>query len=63
MKPIFTCLSVVFTVVVNAFADITVSDVKVFSGYPWKEVMVGYTITGTAAETGFIRLCQSRVLS
>ena len=31
-----------------AFADITVSDVKVFSGYPWKEVVVGYTITGTA---------------
>lgn len=31
----------------SAFADITVSDVKVFSGYPWKEVVVGYTITGT----------------
>ena len=28
-------------------ADITVSDVTVFSGYPWKEVVVGYTITGT----------------
>lgn len=33
--------------VINAFADIKVSDVKVFSGYPWKEVVVGYTITGT----------------
>lgn len=56
MKPLFTCLSVVFTMVVNAFADITVSDVKVFSGYPWKEVVVGYTITGTAAETDMIKL-------
>lgn len=27
-------------------ADITVSDVEVFSGCPWKEVVVGYTITG-----------------
>lgn len=48
MKPLFTCLSVVFAVVVNAFADITVSDVKVFSGYPWKEVVIGYTIKGTS---------------
>ena len=27
--------------------SIIVSDVQVFSGYPWKEVVVGYTITGT----------------
>lgn len=40
----------------SAFADITVSDVKVFSGYPWKEVVVGYTITGMAAETDVIQL-------
>ncbi len=31
----------------SAFADITVSDVKVFSGCPWEEVVVGYTITGS----------------
>ena len=40
----------------SAFADIMVSDVKVFSGYPWKEVVVGYTITGMAAETDIIQL-------
>ena len=33
--------------VTNLFADISVSDVKVFSGYPWKEVAIGYTITGS----------------
>ena len=31
-----------------AIADITVSDVKVFSGVPWKEVVVGYTISGSS---------------
>ena len=36
--------------VTNLFADISVSDVKVFSGYPWTEVVVGYTITGTDTE-------------
>ena len=30
----------------NVFADVAISDVKVFSGYPWKEVIIGYTITG-----------------
>lgn len=35
----------------SLFADIKVSDVKVFSGYPWHEVAIGYTITGTADET------------
>lgn len=37
---------VLLTAMTNAFADISVSDVKVFSGYPWKEVVIGYTITG-----------------
>lgn len=37
-------------------AAITVSDVTVFSGYPWKEVVVGYTITGTDANADAIRL-------
>lgn len=40
----------------SAFADITVSDVKVFSGHPWKEVVVGYTITGTTTEAAMIKL-------
>ena len=31
-----------------ATADIAVSNVKVFSGVPWQEVIVGYTITGTS---------------
>ena len=34
----FTCM--------NALADIKVSDVQVFPGYPWKEVAVGYTMFG-----------------
>ena len=33
-------------------ADMKVSDVKVFSGYPWKEVVVGYTITGKDTGAG-----------
>ena len=37
---------VLLTVLTNAFADITVSDVEAFSGYPWKEVVIAYTITG-----------------
>ena len=40
----------------SAFADIKVSDVEVFSGYPWKEVVVGYTITGTNVDADAIRL-------
>lgn len=43
-------------ILMNAFADILVSDVEVFSGYPWTEVVVGYSITGTDAEADFIRL-------
>lgn len=38
----------------SVFADITVSDVKVFSGHPWKEVVVGYTITGSVDVPTFI---------
>ena len=38
------------------YADIKVSDVEVFSGYPWKEVVVGYTITGIDADANAIRL-------
>lgn len=40
----------------TTFAAITVSDVKVFSGYPWKEVVVGYTITGTDVCADVVRL-------
>ena len=47
---------VLLTAITNAFADISVSDVKVFSGYPWKEVVIGYTITGTDADANLIRL-------
>jgi len=39
-----------------AFADIKVSDVQVFSGHPWKEVVIRYTITGRDANADFIRL-------
>lgn len=41
---------------VSARAEIKVSDVEVFSGYPWKEVVVAYTITGTDANADAIRL-------
>ena len=41
---------------VQSFAAIKVSDVEVFSGYPWKEVVVGYTITGTDNLADYIRL-------
>ena len=49
MKGLFglTCLMMPLMVL----ADITVSDVKVFSGYPWREVVIGYTITGTDTGT------------
>ena len=41
---------------VQSFAAIKVSDVEVFSGYPWKEIVVGYTITGTDSSADYIRL-------
>lgn len=37
-------------------ADIKVSDVEIFSGYPWTGVMVGYTITGTDDKADAIKL-------
>lgn len=43
-------------VAIVAHADITVSDVKVFSGHPWKEVVIRYTITGTDDMVDFIRV-------
>lgn len=50
---------VLLTVLTNAFADIMVSDVKVFSGCPWEEVVVGYTIKGTTTEAAMIKLIAS----
>ena len=29
-----------------SIAEIGISDVKVFSGYPWPEVVIGYTVSG-----------------
>jgi len=40
----------------DAFAEIAVSDVQVFSGHPWKEVVVGYTIAGMSDEMPIVRL-------
>ena len=56
MKNIILAVCVFACAALHSYADITVSDVKVFSGYPWKEVVVGYTITGTAIETDIIKL-------
>lgn len=50
MKLKIMVLSGLIAVATNVFATITVSDVQVFSGYPWKEVVVGYIITGTDTE-------------
>lgn len=50
MKYINTILVALLVAAANAFADIKVSDVQVFSGYPWQEVVVGYTISGSAKE-------------
>ena len=30
-----------------AIADLAISNIKVLSGYPWKDVLIGYTITGS----------------
>lgn len=46
---------VLLTVLTNAFADITVSDVEAFSGYPWKEVVIGYTIAGANGNCFFLQ--------
>ena len=53
-KLVLITLFALASVIVSA--DIKVSDVEVFSGYPWKEVVIGYTITGTDAYANFIRL-------
>lgn len=50
MKLKIMVLSSLIVAATNVFAAITVSDVQVFSGYPWTEVVVGYTITGTDTE-------------
>lgn len=55
MKKILLLITPVM-LVLGLRADIKVSDVEVFSGYPWKEVVVGYTITGRVVEDEFIRL-------
>ena len=47
MKFINAILMSLMVAAANAFADIKVSDVQVFSGYPWQEVVVGYTISGS----------------
>lgn len=50
------CLLAAALVAVGLHAEITVSDVEVFSGSPWKDVVVGYTITGTDENASFVRL-------
>lgn len=55
MKRFFSLLLACFQVFILS-ADIKVSDVKVFSGYPWKEVVIGYTITGAGETVQGIRL-------
>ena len=47
MKRLCVIFAFLSFAVCSAFADIAVSDVKVFSGYPWKEVVIEYTVTGT----------------
>lgn len=49
-------LAIQAMLMLGARADIKVSDVEVFSGYPWTEVVVGYTITGTDANADIVRL-------
>ena len=45
MKKTFVILGVLCALLCRA--EIQVSDVEVFSGYPWQEIAVGYTITGS----------------
>jgi len=58
MRTTMRMIVIVAIVLMNSvvFAAIKVSDVEVFSGYPWKEVVVGYTITGTDTDICFVRL-------
>ena len=50
MRIAFLWCSIVLTLSQFAYADPTISDIKVFSGHPWKEVVIGYTVTGRVAE-------------
>lgn len=52
----FILATALLSLTFGVFAEIKVSDVKVFSGYPWKEVVIGYTITGTDANADAVRL-------
>ena len=54
MRAVLCAVSLMWALL--TYADAAVSDVKVFSGYPWKEVVVGYTITGMAAQADIIQL-------
>lgn len=51
MKNLMMTLSLLSLLPMVAIADIAVSDVKVFSGYPWQEVVIGYTISGSTDKT------------
>lgn len=53
-KIILAIVATLITIVLRA--DIKVSDVEVFSGYPWKEVVIGYTISGTEPEAGAVQV-------
>lgn len=44
----------------HSYADIAVSDVKVFSGYPWKEVAICYTVSGNAENKVFRILASAK---
>ena len=43
-------------VAITARAELEVSDVQVFSGKPWREVAIGYTIAGTTSEPRSLRV-------
>lgn len=54
MKRVFMMLLSVVTL--SLFAGIRVSNVKVLSGYPWQEVVIGYTITGMAEDLACLQI-------
>lgn len=56
MKKLMTTWVMAILLAGGLRADIKVSDVEVFSGYPWKEVVIAYTITGTDESAHFILL-------
>ena len=51
MKNILITFLALMGTVMSLFADISISDVEVFSGYPWQEVVIGYKITGSTDRT------------